>query len=118
MLIYLTAVYPVYKSTRVIRKQEDPALKLKLLKFWTIVFVMEVFKRNFGFLLNSLEMHSAFFIVFYLVITVRDFRYAELIYHFVFEEFILRNKDTITEYRRALNNKFELYFIVASDFVK
>ena len=34
VLTFLTIVYPVYKSIKVIRKQEEPRLKLRLIKFW------------------------------------------------------------------------------------
>ena len=34
VILLLSAVYPAYKSVRVVRKQESPELKLKLIKYW------------------------------------------------------------------------------------
>ena len=33
-ILFLSLVYPAYKSVKVIRKQEEPAMKLRLIKYW------------------------------------------------------------------------------------
>ena len=33
-IVLLSIVYPTYKTVRVLRKQEEPALKLRLIKYW------------------------------------------------------------------------------------
>ena len=33
-IMFLSIVYPAYKTIRVVRKQEDPALKTRLIKYW------------------------------------------------------------------------------------
>ena len=33
-ILVLSVVYPIYKSIRVVSKQEDPALKPRLIKYW------------------------------------------------------------------------------------
>ena len=52
-------------------------------------------------------MQDYFFMLFYGVLVVQDFKYADLIYHFAFEDFLLRNESFIVKYRSIVNKWFE-----------
>ena len=52
-------------------------------------------------------MQDYFFMLFYGVLVFQDFKYADVIYHFAFEDFLLRNEDFIVKYRSIVNKWFE-----------
>ena len=33
-MVFVSVIYPAYRSIRVIRKQEEPIMKLRLIKYW------------------------------------------------------------------------------------
>lgn len=52
------------------------------------MFFLEILQRRFTFVLDQLEMQSYFFMVVYIVLNFENFKYADLIYHFMVEEFL------------------------------
>merc|ERR1712045_54007 len=45
--------------------------------------------------------------IFYAILVFRDFKYADIIYHFAFEDFLLRNEEFIVKYRSMMNKWFK-----------
>ena len=72
-----------------------------------IVFFVQVMQSYFQFVLDNLEMQETFFLIFYLILVFQDFKYSDTIYHFAFEDFLLRNEEMIVKYRRIVNQFLE-----------
>mmetsp|Transcript_11479 Transcript_11479/g.15487 ORF Transcript_11479/g.15487 Transcript_11479/m.15487 type:complete len:185 (-) Transcript_11479:60-614(-) len=100
-ILILSIIYPAYKSVRVIRKQETPTLKLRLIKYWVIFFILQILQRYFQFVLDSLEMQDYFFLVLFVALIFQEFKYAEFAYHFCFETAFKRNEEMISNARRS-----------------
>ena len=99
--------YPVYKSIRIYRKRDDPANKYRLLKFWMIVYLLEMSQRWFAFAYAYLDVTSYLFVVLYGVLLYENFKYAELAYHFFIEEMFYRNQQRLSSFSETMSSYFD-----------
>ena len=49
-------------------------------------------------------MQSYFFMVVYFILNIGDFKYAEMIYHFAFEDLLKQNEQAITSVRKGVSD--------------
>ena len=60
-----------------------------------IVFLTEMLRSYFDWIMNRIGMQTTFFFVFYTVLLVKDLHYTELLYHFMVEEAFDRSGENI-----------------------
>jgi hypothetical protein len=60
-----------------------------------IVFLTELIRSYFNWVLSRIGMQNPFFLAFYSVLLVKNMHYTELLYHFMVEEAFDRSGETI-----------------------
>ena len=68
------------------------------------MFALEIFRSRMSSLLEMVEMEAYFFMILYFALIFENFKYAEMIYHFIIEDFLKTNDMKITEIRRAISD--------------
>eukprot|EP00347_Sterkiella_histriomuscorum_P006578 403352240 len=87
-VLFLSFLYPVYRSIRIYRKKEEPQNKNKVLKYW-------------------IEVYDAVLALIYVILLVENFRFSEYVYDNLIEDLINSQETKIDKFVKKTGEYIE-----------
>ena len=105
LIISCSLLYPLYRSSRIFKRKENPANMQVLLKYWVIYAILFFVDTYLRILIDSFITFYAFLeLVLYIALVLDNFRLSTIIYDNGLYTFFSFNEPVIDNYLKIMND--------------
>ena len=105
IIIICSFLYPLYRSSRIFKKKENPANLQVLLKYWVIYAILYFVDTYLHILITSfITFYDFLQLVLYIALIVDNFRLSVTVYDYLIHSFFSFNEGVIDSYLKIMND--------------
>uniref|UniRef100_A0A7S3NAN0 Receptor expression-enhancing protein n=1 Tax=Euplotes harpa TaxID=151035 RepID=A0A7S3NAN0_9SPIT len=106
IVIFVSLLYPLYRSSRMVKKKENSANLHILMKYWVIYSILYFMDCYLKLIIESVFPFYDFMqLVVFITLVVNNFKVSTLLYDNVIHTFFSFNEAVIDGYLKAMNDK-------------